>query len=82
MTRLGVYILLGKEHDKAWTIQGVLSPCLFNLNAEYIMQNAWLDDTQAGIKIARRNISYVRYVDDSTLVTESEEPLAKGETGE
>ena len=46
------------------------------------MQNAWLDDTQAGIKIARRNISYVRYVDDSTLVTESEEPLAKGETGE
>ena len=46
------------------------------------MQNAWLDDAQAGIKIARRNISYIRYVDDNTLVTESEEPLAKGETGE
>ena len=45
----------------------ILSPCLFNLNAEYIMRNAGLDEEQAGIKIAGRNINNLRYVDDSTL---------------
>ena len=45
----------------------ILSPCLFNLYAEYIMQNAGLDESQAGIKIARRNINNLRYVDDTTL---------------
>ena len=53
----------------------ILSPCLFNLNAEYIMRNAGLEETQAGIKIARRNINNLRYADDSTLMAESEEEL-------
>ena len=53
----------------------VLSPCLFNLYAEYIMQNARLDEAQAGIKIAGRNINNFRYADDTTLMTESEEDL-------
>ena len=51
----------------------ILSPCLFNLYAEYIMQNAGLDETQAGIKIAGRNINQLRYADDTTLMAESEE---------
>ena len=46
----------------------ILSPCLFNLYAEYIMQNAGLDEAQAGIKIARRNINNLRYADDTTLM--------------
>ena len=50
-----------------------LSPCLFNLHAEYIMKNAGLEETQAGIKIARRNINHLRYADDTTLMAESEE---------
>ena len=49
----------------------ILSPCLFNLYAEYIMQNAGLDEAQAGIKIAGRNISNLRYADDTTLTAES-----------
>ena len=53
----------------------VLSPCLFNLYAEYIMQNPRLDEAQAGIKIAGRNINNLRYVDDTTLMAESEEEL-------
>ena len=53
----------------------ILSPCLFNLYAEYIMQNARLDDAQVGIKIARRNINNLRYADDNTLMAESEEEL-------
>ena len=53
----------------------ILSPCLFNLCAEYIMQNAGLDEAQAGIKIARRNISNLRYADDTILMAESEEEL-------
>ena len=53
----------------------ILSPCLFNLCAEYIMQNAGLDEEQAGIKIARRNISNLRYADDTTLMAKSEEEL-------
>ena len=53
----------------------VLSPCLFNLYAEYIMRNAGLEEAQAGIKIAGRNINNLRYADDTTLVAESEEEL-------
>ena len=53
----------------------ILSPCLFNLYAVYIMRNAGLDEAQAGIKIARRNISNLRYADDTTLMAESEEEL-------
>ena len=53
----------------------MLSPCLFNLHAEYIMQNARLDEAQAGIKIAGRNINNLRYADDTTLMAESEEEL-------
>ena len=51
----------------------ILSPCLFNLYAEYIMRNAGLKEAQAGIKIARRNINNLRYADDITLMAESEE---------
>ena len=52
-----------------------MSPCLFNLYAEYIMQNAGLDEEQAGIKITRRNINNLRYANDSTLMAENEEEL-------
>ena len=51
----------------------ILSPCLFNLYAEYIRRDAGLDEAQAGIKIARRNINNLRYADDTTLMAESEE---------
>jgi len=61
---------MGKEYDKA-----VLSPWLFNLYAEYIMQNATPDELQAGIKIAGRNINNLRYTDDTTLMAESEVEL-------
>ena len=61
----------------------ILSPCLFNLYAEYIMQNAELDEIQAGIKIAERNINNLRCADDTTLMAESEEePLNASERGE
>ena len=63
----------------------ILSPCLFNLYAVYIVRNAGLDETQAGLKIARRNISNLRYADDTTLMAESEEelkPLDESERGE
>ena len=53
----------------------ILSPCLFNLHAEYIMRNAGLDEAQTGIKIAGRNIKNVRYPDDTVLMAESEEEL-------
>ena len=53
----------------------ILSPCLFNLYAEYIMRNAGLDEAQSGIKIARRIINNLRYVDDTLLMAESEEEL-------
>ena len=53
----------------------ILSSCLFNLYAEYVMQNAGLDEAQDGIKIAGRNINNLRYADDTTLMTESEEKL-------
>ena len=64
----------------------ILSPCLFNLYAEYIMKNAGLDEAQAGIKISGRNINNLRYADDTTLTAESEEklkePLDESESGE
>ena len=52
-----------------------MSPCLFNLYAEYIIRNAGLEEAQAAIKIARRNINNLRYADDTTLMAESEEEL-------
>ena len=55
----------------------ILSPCLFNLYAEYMMRNAGLEETQAGIKIARRNINNFRYADDTTLMAEREENLKR-----
>ena len=62
---------IGKE-----VCQGcILSPCLFNLYAEYLMQNVRLDEAQAGIKIAGRNIKMLRYADDTTLMVESEKEL-------
>ena len=61
----------------------ILSPCLFNLYAEYIKRNAGLDEAQAGINIAGRNIYNLRYADDTTLMAESEkEPLDESERGE
>ena len=63
----------------------ILSSCLFNLNTEYIMRNAGLDEAQAGINIAGRNISNLRYADDTILMAESEdelEPLDESERGE
>ena len=55
----------------------ILSPCIFNLYAEYIMRNAGLDEAQAGIKIAGRNIYNLRYADDTTLMAESDKELLK-----
>ena len=52
-----------------------MSPCLFNLYTEYVKRNARLEEVQAGIKIARRNINHLRYADDTTLMAESEEEL-------
>ena len=64
----------------------IISHCLFNVYAEYIMRNAGLEEAQAGIKIARRNINNLRYADDTTLMAESEEELKsllmKSERGE
>ena len=73
--------------SKSGVRQGcILSPCLFNLYTEYIMRNAGLDEAQAGIKIARRNISNLRYADETTLMAESKkrtiEPLDESERGE
>ena len=61
----------------------ILSPCLFNFYAEYIMRNPGLDEAQDGIKIAGRNINNIRYADDTILMAESkEEPLDESERGE
>ena len=66
------WVLIGKG-----VCQGcILSPCLFNLYAEYIMRNAGLEEAQAGIKIARRNINHLRYSDDTTFMVECEEELS------
>ena len=62
---------IGKEVRQGF----ILSPCLFNLYAECIMRNAGLEEAQAGIKIARRNVNNLRYEDDTTLMAESEEEL-------
>ena len=68
---------LNKWRDILWSyILGyILSPCLFNLCAEYIMRNAGLDEAQAGVKIARRNVNNLRYANDTTFMAESEEEL-------
>ena len=70
------------EHGTDWFQIGkgvhqgcILSPCLFNLYAGYIMRNAGLEEAQAGIKIARRDLHNLRYADDTTLMAESEEEL-------
>ena len=55
-----------------------MSPCLFNFYAEYIMRNAGLEEAQAGIKIAGRNIKNLRYADDTTLIAKSEEEIKSG----
>ena len=72
-TRHGItyWFQIGKEVCQGCT----LSPCLFNFYAEYIMRNAGLEETQAGIKIAGRDITNLRYADDTTLMAESEEEL-------
>ena len=62
---------IGKGVHQGW----ILSPCLFNLYAEYIIRNAGLEETQTGIKIAGRNINNLRYADDTTLMAVSEEEL-------
>ena len=59
----------------------ILSPCLFNILAEYIMQNARLDESQAGIKVAGININNLRYADDTTPMAESEEDLESLDEG-
>ena len=68
--------------EKGVCLGFILSPCLFNLDAEYIMRNAGLEEAQAGIKIAGRNINNLRYADNTTLMAESEEPLDETERGE
>ena len=88
LTCLLRYLYAGQEatvrngHGTGWfqigkgVCQGcIFSPCSFNLYAEYIMRNAGLEEAQAGIKIAGRNISNLRYADDTTLMAESEEEL-------
>ena len=64
-----------KQRTGSKSENGILSPCLFNLYAEYIMWNAGLEEAQAGIKTARRNINNLRYADNTTLMAESEEEL-------
>ena len=66
---------IGKGVHQGYIVKAVLSLCLFNLYAEYIMRNAGLEETQAGIKIAWRNINNLRYADDTTLMAESEKEL-------
>ena len=65
----------GSKKEKGVHQGCILSPCLFNLYAEYIMRNAGLEEAQAGIKIAGRSINNLRYADDTTLMAESEEEL-------
>ena len=65
----------GSKSRKEYVRLYILSPCLFNLHADYIMRNTGLDEAQAGIKIAKRNINNLRYAEDTTLMAESEEEL-------
>ena len=67
----------GSKLEKEYVKAVILSPCLLNLYAEYIMINAGLEETQAGIKIAGRNINNLRYTEDTTLMAESEEELKR-----
>ena len=67
------WLQIGKEVCRGY----ILSPCLFNLNSEYIMQNAGLNEAQTGIKVARGNINNLRYADDITLMAESKEELKR-----
>ena len=69
--RVGHDWMIGQQQHQV----NILSPCLFNLRAEYIMRNAGLTEAQAGIKIAGRNINNLRHSDDTTLMAESEEEL-------
>ena len=71
MQKTGYLFQIGKRVHQGC----ILSPCLFNLYAGYIMRNAGLEEAQAGIKIARRNINNLRYADGTTLIAESEEEL-------
>ena len=78
LRRNGVAIMVNTDWFQIGKVvhQGcILSPCLFNLYAEYIMRNAGLEEAQAGIKIAGRNMNNLRYADDTTLMAESEEEL-------
>ena len=70
-TRHGTTDQIGKGVCQGY----ILSPCLFNFYAEYMIRNARLDEVQTGLKIARRNINHLRYTDDTTLMAESEEKL-------
>ena len=70
-----ILLLINTPRGKGVHQGCILSPFLFNLCAEYIMRNAGLEETQAGIKIAGRNINHLRYADDTTLMTESEAEL-------
>ena len=65
----------GSKLEKKYIKAVILSPCLFNLYAEYIMQNAGLDEAQAGIKTAGRNINNLKYADDTTLMAKSKEEV-------
>ena len=71
----GLLLMIAMDLNNFFNTFSILSPCLFNLRAEYIMRNAGLEEAQAGIKIAGRNINNLRYADDTTLMAESEEEL-------
>ena len=73
--RIGLRTTVWFQIGKGVRQSCILSPCLFNLHAEYIMRNAGLEEAQAGIKTAGRNINHLRYADDTTLMAESEEEL-------
>ena len=66
---------IGPKSGKEYVKGCILSPCLFNLHAEYIMRNTGLEEAQAGIKITRRNVNNLKYANDTTLMAESEEEL-------
>ena len=74
-TKLGFFFHITFPCEKGVHQGYKLSPCLFNLYAQFIMRNTGLEEAQAGIKIARRNINHLRYADNTTLMAESEEEL-------
>ena len=75
--RMGHGTMDGFQTGKEVHQNCILSPCLFNLYTEHIMRNTWLEEAQAGIKIAGRNINNLRYADDTTLMAESEGELKR-----